>query len=193
MKKIITISAIAFIALSSSLYAKSNNQEVEILKKKMEMLSKKFEERVNKKLENDKKRKSAIIIIDNKSKAILPTPYKSVLIGNTIAVFAKVKTPSLTESAIPKAIEKKTILTSEELESQRLMGEMNIPKSMNNSLRKTKKTLKNGGPTGELSYKEHDVRLYVGSEFNNWYVKKLTLHFVIFENQKTKETIKKYY
>lgn len=161
----------------------SKTKDIENVNKRLDLFMKKFEKAANKKIAKDKMRKS-IVKTTNMSKAMLPEPFKSVMIGNYVAVYAHVKVVSLMDNAKPVDIKQKNSFSRD-------LGMPNVHLPSRN--------IRNNEPNNidtsinDLKYTTKDIRLYVGSEFNGWLVKRLTLRYVIFENPETKEIVKKYY
>jgi len=162
--------------------------------RKINLLIKKYEISSNKKIKDKDSAKS--LIITNKTRARLPEPYKSIMIGRYVAVFAYYKEPQMKDSANPVEFEVK--VNKDNAESRRLIDEMNAPirepglraeRIITNDQRRSSKLTKDDS----LNFITKDIRLYIGSQFNGWKVKRLTTHFVVFENILDKRTVKKYY
>jgi len=163
-------------------------------KEKYNLLLKKFEVSSNKKIKDKESAKS--LIITNKTRARLPEPYRSIMVGNYVAVFAHYKEPQMKDSANPVEFEVK--VNKDNAESRRLIDEMNSP--INDPGMEAKRLVTNDqrrnsafNKDSSLNFVNKDIRLYIGGQFNGWKVKRLTTHFVVFENILDKRTVKKYF
>ena len=153
-------------------------------------LLKKLEERAAKQSKKENVKRAAVV--DSSTKASLPEPFKSILIGNSIAVFAHYNEIAIRKNANPDSVIKKS--SEEDLEAEKIIGDR---------MRKTGEAAKNiiGNnrqkflikPKPNLTYSLKDIRIYIGSQFGEWEVTKLTSHYVVYTNIINNSTVKKYY
>jgi len=211
MKKYLTAMVLSSMIISTGLYAKEVDSskpikkitkktkvdnETAAINERVNLLLKKFEKSANKKIKEKKEinKKMANNNVSNKIKAVLPQPYKSILIGKHLAVFAHYYEPKLQDNSTPED----NTLSAETRESDKMLSgfggdAMNRSERVANGMLDNPRAKMSTGNESSLKYEVRDIRLYKGSEFGNWKVDKLSLHYVIYKNINNKKTVKKYY